>query len=150
MQGKLIEILIILMQEINHRGIQSERMEVLSGELLNRGYSEQEISTAFSWVLERMNLNREIQEPDPRSFRVLHNIEKVFISAEAFGYLLQLQWCGLINSDELERIIERALAAASPSMEVKEMNSIVMEVLFGDSEPYWLEGDNFLPEDLVQ
>ena len=53
MQGKLIEILIILMNEINRRGIEFERMEILSGKLLDQGYSESEISTAFSWMIER-------------------------------------------------------------------------------------------------
>ncbi len=112
MQGKLIEILIILMNEINRRGVEFERMEMLSGKLLDQGYSKSEISTAFSWMIERFAaLNNNIQ-PNPKSYRVLHDIEKIFISPEAYGYLLQLNALGLLNMEEMEKIIERSFISS--------------------------------------
>jgi len=150
MQGKLIEILIILMNEINRRGIEFERMEILSGKLLDQGYSESEISTAFSWMIERFgSLNNNIQ-PNPKSYRVLHDIEKVFISPEAFGYLLQLNVLGLLNMEEMERIIERSVISSSPKMSVDEIKSLVIDVLFDDNEVFGGEYESLMPDDIVQ
>jgi len=149
MQGKLIEILIILMREINNRGMENGQMELISGELLNLGFTEHEISTAFSYVMERMNLLQDAPEPDPRSFRVLHDIERVFLSSEAYGYLLQLQTLGLISVDEMEKIIERALMMSAPKLGVNEVKSIVVEILFDTNEMTGFEGENIIPEDIV-
>jgi uncharacterized protein Smg (DUF494 family) len=149
MQGKLIEILIILMREINNRGVESGQMELISGELLNLGFTEHEISTAFSYVIERMNLLKDAPEPDPRSFRVLHDIERVFLSAEAYGYLLQLQKLGLLSIDEMEKIIERAVMMSTPKLGVNEVKSIVVDILFDDNELTGFEGENVIPEDIV-
>lgn len=150
MQGKLIEILIFLMSEIKNRGMEEDRMEILSGELMDRGYSEQEISTAFSWILERIAAFQDEISPNPKSFRVLHDIERVFISPDAYGYLLQLSSLGLLTSNELEKVIERALMISNPWMEVNEIKSVVVDVLFEDNDMFGLDSDDFKPDDIVQ
>jgi uncharacterized protein Smg (DUF494 family) len=149
-QGKVIEILIILMKEIKQRGMAKEQMRVLSGELLNRGYTEQEISSAFTYIIERFGSDLEGLAPDPKSFRVLHDFERIFISADAYGYLLQLSALGLVSAEEVERIIERAVLTSIPNMKVEEMKPLVGEVLFGTGENFNLESGEYSIEDLIQ
>lgn len=150
MQGKLIEILIILMNEINRRGVEFDQMEILSDKLLNQGYSEREISTAFSWVIERMGEFDKSIEPRPGSFRILHDIEKVFISPEAYGYLLQLYSLKLLNMDEMERIIEKSVISSSPRMKIEDMKSLVIDVLFDEEDAFMGDYDSFMPDDIIQ
>ena len=106
------------------------RMEVISGELLEQGYSRQEISTAFSWLLEKVASPAPLPQPDARSFRILNDIERIFISKEAYGYLLQLSTLGLITPEELEGIIEKAVMRSSPGLGVEEIKLLTAEALF--------------------
>ena len=149
-QGRIVEILIILMGEIKKSGMEQDNMELLSEKLLNCGYSEQEISTAFSWVIERLEQTGEASSPDPESFRVLHDIEHIFISNEAYGFLIQLSYLGLLTYEEFEKVIESVLLASIPRLDMEGMKSIIGEVLLGEAYSDAFGGEIFLPDDLVQ
>ena len=148
-QGKIVEILIILMGEIKESGMEEGHMELLSDELLNRGYSEQEISTAFSWIIERLGYTGEVPTPDPESFRVLHDIEYIFISKEAYGFLLQLSYLGLLTHEEFEKVIESALQESVPQLDLEGMKMIIGELFFGEADSNAFGGEIILPDDLV-
>lgn len=148
--GRIVDILVVLMGEIKTRGMGNERMELLSTELLKRGYSEQEISTAFSWILERIAYSYGETSPGPNSFRVLHDIEKIFISREAYGFLLHLMSVEMISAEEFERIVERVLMEAIPGMGVDKIKDITTEVLFGASNFGASGGEIYTAEDYLQ
>jgi len=57
-------------------------------------------------------------------------IERIFISKEAYGYLLQLSTLGLITPEELEGIIEKAVMRSSPGLGVEEIKLLTAEALF--------------------
>jgi uncharacterized protein Smg (DUF494 family) len=147
---RLVEILLILLNEIKQSGMEKERMEFLSHELMNRGYSEQEISTAFSWIIERLSTSAEVPTPNPKSFRVLHDIEKIFISKEAYGFLLQLISLGLLSQSDFERVVERALLEFQPNLGSESIKPIIAEVLFGENESYNFGSDTSIPDELIQ
>lgn len=149
MREKIVEILVILMDKIKRKELVSGQMELLSGELMDQGYSEQEISNAFSWLIERADSTARMSPPGSSSFRILNEIERVFISREAHGYLLQLAALELITPEELEGIIDRALMFASPSLSVDEIKHLTAEVLFETNGSYNLRGDNYLPNETV-
>ncbi|MBC8205518.1 DUF494 family protein [bacterium] len=150
MLSKIVEILVILMDEIRHRGFAEKRMEILSGELLDQGYSEQEISTAFTWIYDRFGSTHEMTDPSPSSFRVLHGIEKIFISPQAQGYLLQLQALGILTQSEFERVVERIMLIASPGLELELVRQIVLETLFDNSQNSEMGFLDLTLDDLIQ
>jgi uncharacterized protein Smg (DUF494 family) len=131
------------MGEIRRNGVESDQMEVLSDDLLGKGYSKQEISTAFSWILERMKYTKHNFTAHPKSFRLLHDIERIFLSKESYGFLLQLSSLGLLSPEEFEIIIDRVMMEAVPSLPLDEFKSIVAEILL-DSEENTAGNSNFL------
>ena len=147
MFAKIVEILVILMDDIKRRGFAEKRLALLSDELQNRGYSKQEISTALSWIIDRMSLREPVPDPSPDSFRVLHNIERVFISPEAHGYLIQLLTLGIISPIEAERVIERIMMSSTPRQGLDELKNMVMEILFDSGDDFDLNGLELLPDD---
>ena len=149
-QGRIVDILVVLMDEIKSGGMKNERMEVLSTELMKRGYSEHEISTAFSWILERIVVPEDEITANPGSFRVLHDIEKIFISKEAFGFLIQLASLGILSHSEIEQVIETALMESSPGLGVDRIKTLIADVILGDTDSLMTGSDIFIPDDFLQ
>lgn len=134
MNERVVEILIYIMSEIRNNRKGSEELELLSKDLIQRGYTENEISSAFSWLLERMQSESEelVKSHGPitkYSFRHLHEIERSIISTEAYGYIVQLKELGIIDQVEVEQIIERAMMLGS-QVSVEDIKSIVANMLF--------------------
>ncbi len=149
MHEKLVEILVILMDKIKRKGLGGGQMELLTGELQDQGYSQQEISTAFSFLIERAQDSSSVSAPDSRSFRVLNDVERIFISKEAYGYLLQLASLELISPGELEGIIDKALMVATPFLSIDDIKLLAAEVLFDIPGGIDFSGENLPPTDTV-
>jgi uncharacterized protein Smg (DUF494 family) len=135
MNERVVEILILIMSEIKQSRDGAKNLEVLSKDLIQRGYTENEISSAFSWLLNRLNSESEelIQNQGPtsdRSFRLLHEIERSIIATEAFGYIIQLKELGIIDEVEVEQVLERAMMLGTSQVNVADIKSIVASILF--------------------
>ena len=57
MYQRIMEILVLLMDEIDSENWNVEEMDQLSEDLIRRGYTEQEINTAFYWLNQRFSWN---------------------------------------------------------------------------------------------
>ena len=130
MYERVVEIIMFLVNELqSNKQLGDVDISVLS----KNGYTQSEISTAFSWLFERMNVGQTMVddgEANDASHRILHDVEKMVISPEAFGYLLQaLQFKVLANRD-VETIIERVMAAGFSKVGVPEMKSFIAGMLF--------------------
>ncbi|MEJ2052555.1 MAG: DUF494 family protein [Calditrichaceae bacterium] len=141
MQERIIEIIIYLLEEFRHQQ-SDDNYHDLSNELISRGYTENEINFAFSWVFDHMQSksanNNEQFEYAKNSSRILHDVERLIISPEAYGYLLQLKHLGLVTDYELENIIERVLSLGSSTIGLEEIKSITASMLLGsDSNNLW-------------
>lgn len=141
MQERIVEIIIYLLEEFRHQQSE-ENYHDLSSELISRGYTENEINFAFSWVfnhLQSKNANSTEQfEYSEHSNRVLHDVERLIISPEAYGYLLQLKYLGLISDFELENIVERVLSIGSSTVSLEEIKTITASMLLGtDTNNSW-------------
>ena len=141
MNERLVEILIFLMQEIQHNRKGMDQLDGLSKELREQGYTENEINAAFSWLFERIEAQKDDvflkdQGAGEGSFRVLHEVEKMVLSPKAYGYILQLRELGLITQAEMEQIIERAMMLGVPQIDIEDVKSIVASIFFNgeDSE----------------
>jgi uncharacterized protein Smg (DUF494 family) len=130
MQEKIMEILIYVLSELKKANKSIGEIDV--GALEKKGYTPIEITAAFKWVVDSLtrgeNDARQIAR-NSSSFRILNSAEKLAISSEAFGYLLQLHELRVISDIELELIIERSLLSGFEQIDPVEMQNIVSSVL---------------------
>ncbi|MCG8608809.1 DUF494 family protein [bacterium] len=150
MSERVVEILIYIMQEIRKDTTDSKHLRVISKDLLKKGYTESEISSAFSWLLTRVRSESEEIVPNQgpslkRSFRMLHEIEHSVVSTEAYGYIIQLKELGIISDTDVENILEKAVMLSSSRVKVEDIKSIVASLLF--SNETFGPGHLFLDED---
>jgi len=135
MNERVVEILIYIMSEIRKNQSASGKLDLLSQDLIQQGYSESEISSAFTWLLDRLNHETEElverQDPSlPSSVRHLHEIERAVVSVPAQGYIIQLRELGLIDELDVEQILERAMMLGHSPVTSDEIKSIVATMLF--------------------
>lgn len=131
MKEKVVEILIYIMSEIQG---DKRLSEIDLTDLKSRGYTQSEISAAFSWLYENMQGSQSNAPLNGRAFlgsrRVLHEVEKLALSTESQGYLIQLCELGVLNDRDLETVIERAMMAGYEKLPVSELRQIIAAVLF--------------------
>jgi len=131
MKEKVIEILVYLMSEVQ----ENKRLsDVDLGDLKSQGYTQSEISAAFSWLYDTMRITDGVltraTKPGLGSRRVLNEAEKIVFSTESQGYLIQLRELELLDDQDLEGVIERAMIAGYERLSVDELREIVASVLF--------------------
>ena len=135
MNERVIEIIVYIVNEMheNHSIEDGDGFKSLSQKLSKDGYSENEISFAFSWILDKFDEDQQEKSKNAKrkSQRILHDFEKIAISPAAHGYLIQLKEFDLIDNIEMEQIIERALLSSSEDMvSLLEMKRIVSATIF--------------------
>jgi len=130
MKERIVEILIYIMTEM-----QSEKRiaDIDLGDLRDKGYTQSEISAAFSWLYDNMKTNEAVvsreANPGEGSRRVLHQIEKQMLTTEAQGYLIQLNELGILSDRELELVIERVVMGGFEKLTPAELQEVVASVL---------------------
>ena len=130
MKEKVVEILVYIMSEIQ----ENKRLhEIDIGELKNKGYTQSEISAAFTWLYDNIQTGEaQISRPADSargSRRIFHDAEKQVLSTEGQGYLIQLRELGLLDDNDLETVVERAMMAGYQKLSVEEVRDIVTSVL---------------------
>lgn len=140
MHERIVEIILFLVNELKS----SKQLSDVDVSLLtDNGYTQSEISTAFSWLFERLSVGQQLVKPNQDthlSHRVLHDAEKMVITSEGFGYLLQCQQLGLLSNADVETIIERIMAAGFSSVGVAEMKAFVAGMLSDMDSPPGFSG----------
>jgi hypothetical protein len=74
----------------------------LAADLRKLGLSEIQANALVSWATSQAEQSRST----PAKIRLLHPMEREFISVEAYDYLLELYRLGLIGPPQLEMLIE--------------------------------------------
>ncbi len=135
MQEKIVEIIVYIIKEMRDN---KDLGDINLSDLSDYGYTETEISTALSWVIDKISLGENIflaERKEPRtSYRVFHEAEKMVIEPEAQGYVLLLSELGVINEMEVELIIERVMMSGFHKADLKNIKSIVGSVMFDRDE----------------
>lgn len=109
MYERIVEIITYVLTELKQN---KKISEIDLNALQSRGYSSSEISTAFSWLVDRVEFSNKIttlEIESDNSFRILHDAEKELFTEQAWGELIQMHSIGILNSQQIEIIIERAL-----------------------------------------
>ena len=130
MKEKVVEILVFLMNEIRDDRALGE---VDLSELRERGYTQSEISTAFSWLHDHFGETtgevRRLSRADAASRRMLHEAEKMMLSVEAQGLLIHMRELGLLQDRELETVIERAMMSGYERLTAADIQGLVASVI---------------------
>ncbi len=144
MHERIVEIILFLVNELKSN---KQLSEVDVSLLSQNGYTQSEISTAFSWLFERLSVGEPLVppgKPGNSSHRMLNDAEKMVIQSDAFGYLLQCHQLGLLTNSDMEIIIERIMAAGFSTVGINEMKSFVAGLLFDFENPPNGSGHIFL------
>lgn len=123
----------------------------LVGELADAGFSRAEIRKAFDW-LDALARQRPVPGT-PRvggPTRVFHGSELDKLDTEARGFLLFLEQHGILDHDQRELVLDRAMALDQDALELDDLKWVVLMVLFnqpGSEAAYaWMETQMFLDE----
>lgn len=147
MHERIIEIIVYVISELKqHKDIS----EIDLGELESLGYTSAEISTAFSWLVDRMELSEEASESftELNSFRMLHEAEQKLFTRQAWGDLIQLQSLGLLHSEHIESLIERAVMSSQQQVDSRQLKKYVASMVFhaigdvAESSRFMLDGSD--------
>ena len=143
MQERLIEIIVFLLGEFS-RNEKSENYLDLSNELISKGYSENEINLAYSWIFNHLQSGKDRPKEEfeyvADSNRLLHDLEKIIISSEAYGYLLQMRHLGLLSDFDLELVIEKSISLGTSDISLDDIKTIAASLIFNSDSNYNFDG----------
>jgi len=135
----------------DHQG-QLDNLEDVSSYLKSNGFTDNEISSAYSWVLDQLQSDSQFVLEDTQSIvstRILTEQERRHFASDAIGYLLQLKYLGLISDALMEVILERATLMGAMPIELDQLKIIIGALLF--REPDFIEAGKqqifLLPDD---
>lgn len=139
MKGRVIDIIIYLMDQIDESGKGLSQFDQLVDDLHIRGYQEEEINTAFFWLLEKLRLrlsqlSRRSTHPAKKSSRILHSTERLHFSNAGYGYLIQLYQLGLIDDEQREQIIQKAILSGWDEIGEPEVKYLAARLLLNTDE----------------
>lgn len=133
MYERIVEIIIYVISEIKY----SDKVisDINYNELEQLGYSRSEISAALSWIIDSQDFKKRFSLEDAPtsdgvSFRVLHGTEREIFSTEAWGEINMMMTLGMINSEQIEFIIERATMSGLRYIDIELLRNIVSSLLF--------------------
>jgi uncharacterized protein Smg (DUF494 family) len=128
---RVVEIIVYIMSEmrLNQQTIRNMNFKVISKKLSDDGYTEKEINSALTWMIEKFKADKKMAD-STTPYRLLHEFEKMTITPEAYGYLIQLQQLGLVNEIEIEQVIERAMITEIVPVTLNQMKEIVSAIIF--------------------
>ncbi|HAV22250.1 MAG: hypothetical protein A2X67_04495 [Ignavibacteria bacterium GWA2_55_11] len=131
MHERIVEILLLLMNELQAN---KQLGDIDVSSLARQGYTPTEISSAFSWLFDRLQNPQtpalKAGKADPLSHRMLHPAELSVLTPEGHGYLLQCHQLGLLSTSDMETVIERIMMAGFSSAGEEEVKSLIAGLLF--------------------
>lgn len=137
MRNRILEIVVFLMDYVRDDPDRQSEADDVSVALKNLGYSEQEISSAYTWFLEQFKGTPEQffnKFPDNcTSQRILTDAERMYISPEAYGLLMKLLNSSVISNEQVEAILERAVFFAAEPITFEQMKIIASAVVFNEA-----------------
>ena len=131
MYERIVEIIVYVISELKHNRDISE-IDVM--ELQNRGYSNTEISTAFSWIVDKFELSEKInineEYVNDTSFRIFHEAERELFTRDALGELIQMHSLGILSNENVEQILEHSVIAGNNQISSEQLKSFVANIIF--------------------
>jgi len=134
MNKRILEIIAYVIREIRETSFEDIDLQLIMDILLDKGFAEAEISAAMAWLMNHGEtidrITRGKSSPVPRPiWRQLNEPERNVISPQAFSYLFHLRELSILNDDDMESIIERAVSMKLTNLDVQDMQDIIVMVV---------------------
>ena len=100
--------------------------------LASEGYDRREIGEILTRLFSHVGASADGAAPSPGSFRVLGLDERGRFDPEAWGQLLALRQGGLLDSAELEQVIERMLTNFDGPIALDDLRAFMRSAGVGD------------------
>jgi len=134
MRNRILEIVVFLMDYLQQGAGDNFQADEISDTLEQMGYSDNEIDSAYKWMLDRINETPETYfskfPKEPMAHRILTPIERQQISSDAYGFLIKLRNLGLVNDEQFESSLERASQLGQYPVVESQMKLLVSSVVF--------------------
>lgn len=134
MKENMLEVLMYLFENYMIEGSEFEPdQELLSVELAQAGFGDNEINKAFDW-LEDLSVLCEQAEVPPEAgsehgVRCFSPEEKTKFGVEAQGLLLSLQQTGILEAQTRELVINRVMALETDEIDLDHLKWVIMMIL---------------------
>jgi uncharacterized protein Smg (DUF494 family) len=134
--------LVVLVAELTRDSDKSYKD--LDQELMMRGYSPEEIEQAvFLYSSREDDVDEErIELHSKDSVRVLSEWERMSLCSDCYGYLLRLLNLGIVDGEQFEKIIARAIPVGPEKIQLNDVKAIACSVIF-NRDPNELEEELF-------
>ena len=136
MGERVLEIVVFLMSKIKDQQGRLDDLEEIANYLKNQGFTENEISSAYSWFLDHLQNDTEFiynSSINGNATRILSDLERQLFSSEAVGYLLQLRHLGLLSDQQFEMVLERGSMIWTSSINLDQVKMLIETILFSES-----------------
>jgi len=135
--NRVLEIVVFLMSHIKDHQGQLENIDDISSYLKSNGFTDNEISSAYSWVLDQLQTDSQFIVDDSQSgisTRVFTDNERRNFTSEAVGYIMQLRYLGLITDAQVELILERGSLLGPSPVDLEEIKMLIGSMLFREND----------------
>lgn len=134
----MFEILVYLFENYFEMDVYPDE-GTLSKELSAAGFGHDEIRQAIAWIGELEILSKQSDPPDlvgSRSHRHYSDEEMTKIGTNSRGFLLFLEFSGILNPVQREQIIERIMALRDPEVSLEQVKWTILTVLWGRGQDF--------------
>ena len=152
MKETILDVLLYLFEHYiyDDPGIVSDRDSLQNG-LLQAGFSPSEIHRAFDWLDELARQRPALAQPRADGpIRMFAGPELDRLDADCRGFLLFLEQHGVIDGDQRELVLDRAMALDQEEIDVDDLKWVVLMVLFNqpgaEAAFAWMENQIFEAE----
>ena len=140
MRDRILEIVVFLMDYMREDHGHPSETDEFSATLRTMGYSDNEISSAYFWLMNRFDNAPEqlfSEFPDIHySNRILSSIERTRLSTDAYGFLIKLLNHSLIDTEQFETILDRATIFGSDAISAEQIKLVASSVVFRESDDF--------------
>ena len=149
MKETILDVLLYLFENYFYDDPDAVRdRESLQHGLIQAGFSPAEISKAFDWLEELANQRPTLAEPRANGpVRVYVAAELDRLDRECLGFLMFLEQYGVLDADQRELVVDRAMALDQDEVDLDDLKWVVLMVLFNqpgaEAAFAWMESQMF-------
>ena len=152
MKETILDVLLYLFEHYFYDDPDAVRdRDSLQNGLIQAGFSPAEISKAFDWLDALADQRPAASTPRVGGpTRVFHGPELEKLDVESRGFLLFLEQHGVLDADQRELVLDRAVALDQDELDLVDLTWVELKVLFnqpGSEAAYaWMETQMFADE----
>jgi len=126
MTAKIVEVIARILDGLNN----NISLEEVNNQLtVDKEYDKQTVSAAFSLVYDKVLTSKVVKDKSsskPQNIRLLTDEEKEVLGIDNYDYLFKLWKIGLVDSADLEIILEQLMLFPNDSITREDINWIIL------------------------